>query len=457
MDKLPADIATYWKTVLDTMQEALLIMAPSGKIISANRVAEKITGYDTSELIGRSCTVLNCTGCKHFGRGPGKDWCQLYVDGKVVTKRCQLTTKDGRVVTVLKRATVLRDADGKVLGAVETFNDISEMVQKEHEIVSLRRSLIQEDGFHGLLGHSLVMLRLFELIENVAQSDAPVLIMGESGTGKELVARAVHKLGLRSDKPYVKVNCAALNQNLLETELFGHIKGAFTGASRNRTGRFEAANTGDIFLDEIGDVPAPTQVKLLRVLQEKEIERVGDHKPIKIDVRIITATNRDLARLMAEGAFREDLFYRINVVPINVPSLRERKEDIPVLAQGFMEHLTTRTAKPITGFSSRAMATLLGYPWPGNVRELKNAIEYAFVLCQQGIIRLEHLPERIRGAQTDPVEKRISDSTERNQLINALKQVGGNQSKAARLLGVSRMTVYNRIKKMGIDLKTELA
>ena len=456
MDKLPADLATYWKTVLDTMQEALLIMSPDGEIISLNSIAERVTGYTGGELIGKPCTVLNCTGCMHFGRGPGKDWCQLFVDGKVVAKRCQLTTKDGRMVTVLKRATVLKDTQGKVLGAVETFNDITEMVQKESEIVSLRRSLIQEEGFHGLLGHSVVMLRLFELIENVALSDAPVLIMGESGTGKELVARAVHRLGARANKPYVKVNCAALNQNLLETELFGHIKGAFTGASRNRTGRFEAANGGDIFLDEIGDVPLPTQVKLLRVLQEKEIERVGDHVPIKIDVRFITATNRDLAQLMSRGDFREDLFYRINVVPINVPSLRERKEDIPILVQGFMDRLTSRTAKPISGFSSRAMATLLNYPWPGNVRELKNAIEYAFVLCQQGIIQVEHLPERVRGMQSTPVERPVIDNAERTQLVNALKQAGGNQSEAARLLGVSRMTVYNRIKKMGIDLKSQL-
>ncbi len=456
MDKPSADLATYWKTVLDTMQEALLIMSPDGEIISTNRVVEKITGYTGGELIGRTCTILNCDGCQHFGRGPGRDWCQLYVDGKVVSRRCQITTKSGGVVTVLKRATVLKDPHGKVLGAVETFNDISEMVQKEHEIVSLRRSLIQEDGFHGLLGHSVLMLRLFELIENVAQSDAPVLIMGESGTGKELVARAIHKLGLRSNKPYVKVNCAALNQNLLETELFGHIKGAFTGASRNRTGRFEAANGGDIFLDEIGDVPLPTQVKLLRVLQEKEIERVGDHKPIHIDVRFITATNRDLAQLMSRGDFREDLFYRINVVPINVPSLRERKEDIPVLAQGFKDHLCNRTAKPISGFSSRAMTTLLNYNWPGNVRELKNAIEYAFVLCQQDIIRLEHLPDRIRDAKSDPADKKISGNAERSQLVSALQQAKGNQSEAARILGISRMTVYNRIKKLGIDLRTEI-
>jgi two-component system response regulator HydG len=339
MHKLPADIATYWKTVLDTVQEALLILSPSGEIISMNRAAEEITGYRADEIIGQNCTILDCDGCKLYARGPGKDWCKLFEDGQVVSKKCHITTKAGEKLTVLKRATVLEDASGQTLGAVETLNNITEMMQKENEIVSLRRSLAREEGFHGMIGHSPVMQRLYELIENIAQSEAPVLIMGESGTGKELVARAVHRLSLRSDKPFIKVNCAALNQNLLETELFGHVKGAFTGADRNRTGRFEAAHTGDIFLDEIGDVPLPTQVKLLRVLQEKEIERVGDHKPISVDVRFVTATNRDLAQLMARGEFREDLFYRINVVPISLPALRERSEDIPILAQGFMDRI----------------------------------------------------------------------------------------------------------------------
>ncbi len=458
MDNLPTDVATYWKTVLDTVQEALLILSPEGQIISMNRAAEAVTGYTVEELVGENCTLLDCDGCKLYGRGPGKDWCKLFVDGRVLSKRCHITSKSGERVTVLKRATVLEDAEGRTLGAVETLNDITEMIQKENEIVSLRRSLTKEEGFHGLIGHPPVMQRLYELTENIAQSEAPVLITGESGTGKELVARAVHKLSLRSDKPFIKVNCAALNQNLLETELFGHVKGAFTGAGRDRTGRFEAAHTGGIFLDEVGDVPLTTQVKLLRVLQEKEIERVGDHKSISVDVRFITATNRDLSQLMARGEFREDFFYRINVVPINLPPLRERAEDIPILAQGFMDRLSARTGKPIEGFSAKSLRIFLNYTWPGNVRELKNAIEYAFVLCGQGVIEPEHLPERIRGngAPVKTASVKSGDS-EREELIRALKQADGNQSRVARLLGVSRMTVYNRIKKLGIDMRRDLA
>jgi len=265
-------------------------------------------------------------------------------------------------------------------------------------------------------------------------------------------------VGLRKDKPFIKVNCAALNEALLESELFGHVKGAFTGAYRSRQGRFEAAQGGDIFLDEIGDLPISTQVKLLRVLEEKVIERVGDNRPIPIDVRIITATNRNLEKLVQEGRFREHLYFRINVIPIHLPPLRERREDIPMLAEVFFRRIRLKNGKQIKGISKEAMDLLMNYPWPGNVRELKNAFEYAFVACQGPYIEPYHFAPNIVGSTSvrrPPGREEVvidRDEHKRAELIAALRRTGGNQSKAARLLGVSRVTVWNRMRKYGIKV-----
>jgi transcriptional regulator with PAS, ATPase and Fis domain len=260
--------------------------------------------------------------------------------------------------------------------------------------------------------------------------------------------------------PFIKVNCAALNENLLESELFGHVKGAFTGADRERIGRFEAAHEGTIFLDEIGDIPLSTQVKLLRVLEDKKIERVGDHKPISVNVRVITATNKNLDALVAEGLFREDLFFRINVFPLHCPSLAERTEDIPMIVQNFIKRYVPKEGKKILGCTPEAMEKLVSYSWPGNVRELRNAIEYAFVLCPGGAIGLKHLPPKITmtngAAVTDGTGKDSAFINEREKLLQILRQTKGNQSEAARLLGVSRVTIWKRIKKYEIDLAPDL-
>jgi len=338
---------------------------------------------------------------------------------------------------------------------------MSEIIRKQQEIISLRKTFHLDDGYHGLLGKSGVMEQLYELIDNVAQSIAPVMIQGESGTGKELAARAIHEAGPRQGKPFIKVNCAALNENLLETELFGHVKGAYTGADRDRVGRFEAAHEGTIFLDEIGDIPMSTQVKLLRVLEEREIERVGDHRPIPVDVRVISATNKNLETLIRDGLFREDLYFRINVFPLHLPPLAERKEDIPQIVQHFIDRNSIKGGRKILGLTAEAMEKLLQYQWPGNVRELRNAIEYAFVLCQEGWIGSEHLPPKISRIDTcgkSSLQGKGSgqDSTEREELVEVLRQVGGNQSEASRILGVSRVTVWKRIKKYGIDLSVEV-
>ena len=454
------EIAKYWKIIVDTMQDGLMVLDPVGNILAVNPAAERLTGYSAEELIGTNCRTLNCTGCDIYGRGEGKQWCSLFVSGEVRAKKCLISDKNRRAVHVVKNASVLKDSEGRLLGAVETFTDVSEVVRQKQEIDSLRRSCRLEEGHHGLLGESQPMRDLFELIENVAQTDAPVLIQGQSGTGKELVARALHEESPRNAKPFIKVNCAALNENLLESELFGHEKGAYTGADRTRIGRFEAAHEGTIFLDEIGDIPLSTQVKLLRVLEEKEIERVGDHKPISVDVRIVSATNKDLETLISEGLFREDLFFRINVFPLSCPALAARLEDIPVIVQNFIEINAAKGGKEISGLTPEAMEALLNYSWPGNVRELRNAIEYASVLCPGGWIGKDHLPPKIA------LDNKLTSSNtrssaaywqeEREKLIHTLRRFRGNQSETARALGVSRVTIWKRIKKYEIDLAADI-
>lgn len=341
------DISRYWKTIVDTLQDGVMVVDPKGTIIALNPAAERLTGYESPELIGKSCRVLDCTGCEIIDRGPAENWCGLYAKGAVRAKKCLITNKENRSVSIIKNASILRNENGDIIGAVETLTDMSELVRQQLEISQLRKNLHMNDGYHGMIGKSSPMQNLYELVENVALTDAPVIITGESGTGKELVARAIHESSSRSEKPFIKVNCAALNENLLESELFGHAKGAYTGADKTRIGRFEAAHGGTIFLDEIGDIPLSTQVKLLRTLEEKEIERVGDHTPIKVDVRIISATNKILERLIDSEQFRGDLYFRINVFPITCPPLRRRASDIPGIVQNFIRRNNFKSGKKI--------------------------------------------------------------------------------------------------------------
>jgi len=448
------ELNEYWKTVVDTIQDGIMIVDKAGTIVSANKGFENITGYNQEDIIGRSCTTLNCNKCEAVREKSGDHWCVLFRTGAVKMSRCAIQRADGSYINVLKNASLFHDNSGMVIGAVETLTDISELLKKDTQIEAFRRELISRDGFHGILGDSRAMHKVFDLITNSARSDAPVIIFGESGTGKELVAAAIHNTGARKKKPYLKVNCAALNESLLESELFGHVKGAFTGAFQNRKGRFEAAQGGDIFLDEIGDLPLSTQVKLLRVLEEKVIERVGDNRPVHIDVRIISGTNRNLKQLVESGSFREDLFYRINVIPIIIPPLRERHSDIPLLAESFFRRIRLKNDNSIDAISNPAMETLMNYSWPGNVRELKSALEYGFVTCNGSVIEPQHLPPDVfLNHKADPIDEKTShnrNEIQKRQLIEALKQTEGNQTKAARLLGISRITVWNRMKKYGI-------
>ncbi|RJQ58237.1 MAG: PAS domain S-box protein [Desulfobacteraceae bacterium] len=446
----------HWKKVINTMNEGLIMIGMDGSIVMVNQAFEKLTGYLSHELIGRPCTVLNCDACERATQKPGV-WCSLFEKGKEVTKRCMLVRKDGSHLKALKNASILTDDRMQPIGAVETITDISELDRLDREVNLLSRRLEMEGDFYGLIGKSEGMHRVFEVIRKAARSEAPVIVSGESGSGKELVAQAIHQLGPRRDKPFVQLNCAALNEALLESELFGHIKGAFTGAYRHRQGRFEAANGGDFFLDEIGDLPLSIQIKLLRVLETKEFEQVGDHRTISVDVRIITATNKDLKALIAQNTFREDFFFRINVIPIHLPPLRDRMEDIPLLINAFMRRIRSATGKNITGLTHAAMEKVMAYRWPGNVRELKSALEYAFVIAEKGLIEPDHLPllqDARREVGTPETGWRHSQSMdEKKALIRALRQSNGNQSEAARVLGINRVTVWNRMKKYGIDLK----
>jgi PAS domain S-box-containing protein len=447
----------YWKAVVDTIQDGVMIVSPEGVIVSVNRGFEEITGYRRKEILGQSCAILNCSSCEIARQKESCHWCVMFKRGRLRKQKCLLIRKDGKAVHVVKNASVLKDSEGHVTGAVETMTDITDLIEKETQIATYRRELDAEDRFYGMIGSSHAMQKVFELIRNAAHSDAPAIIFGESGTGKELVAQAIHEASPRRKAPYIKVNCAALNESLLESELFGHVKGAFTGAHRSREGRFEAANKGDIFLDEIGDLPLSTQVKLLRVLEEKVVERVGDHRPIKINTRIISATNRNLQDLISKGSFREDFFYRINVIPIMVPALRERIEDIPLLAGSFFNRLQLKSGKKILSISNEALDSLMGYTWPGNIRELKSALEFAFVSCQDEQIKPHNLPPSIvtNAAHTDRAIKVNSetnlDDIKRKRLVEALKDSGGNKSEAARKLGISRTSVWHQIKRYNID------
>ncbi len=431
-----------------------MIVDVGGIIVFANQPLTDITSYDQGELIGQHCSIFNCSGCHKVSDQGGQHWCQLFRLGNVKMRKCTITRKDGNLIHVMKNASVLHNDDGQIIGAVETLADISELLEKDSQIEAFRRELQSENTFQGMIGVSIKMHRTFDLIANVAASDAPALILGESGVGKELAARAIHQNSARKDHPYVQVNCAALNESVLESELFGHVKGAFTGAYQNREGRFEAANGGDIFLDEIGDLPQSTQIKLLRVLEEKVIERVGDNRPIPVDVRIITATNRNLKQLVEAGSFRSDFYYRINVLPIEIPPLRERVQDIPLLAEMFFKHIQLKSNKTILGISPEALQLLVRYPWPGNVRELKSAFEYAFVTCMEKRIEPRHLPPDILAVKNEkPALPDIHLSLEerkKQELLQALQQAGGNQSLAARILGISRVTVWNRMHRYGI-------
>jgi two-component system response regulator AtoC len=321
------------------------------------------------------------------------------------------------------------------------------------ENLSLRQKLEDRYRFENIIAKSSKMQRVIEIIKVVAKSNATVLITGESGTGKELVARAIHSQSHRRNKPFVAVSCAALPESLLESELFGHEKGSFTGAYAQKKGKFEFANGGTLFLDEVGEMSANIQVHLLRVLEEKEFTRVGGNEPIKVDVRVVSATNKDLRKAIERQEFREDLYYRLNVVNIELPPLRERKEDVPLLAEHFLHKFAAENQKEITGFSPEAIELVLDYDWPGNVRELENAIERAVILAKDSIITVDSLPQENLSPAFSAGPKESLKEVEKGHIQNVLRETGENYSEAARILGISRMTLYNKAKEYGFDVR----
>jgi PAS domain S-box-containing protein len=447
LDRLLKD-PQFLPELFETMRDGLMVIDNEGKILLFNRAAEEITGYRKEEVIGRDCSLFQCEPCAFENEPRGDSNLEPEKFGAVHDRKCRITSGDGRFVHLLKNSVVLRDDGGEILGTVESMTDITSLYNKEMELQGLKEDLRQDYWFMGLLGKSVPMQRLYEHIRNAAVSEAPVLILGESGSGKNLVAHAIYKLSRRKDGPFIQMNCASLNEQLLESELFGHKKGSFTDAMTDRIGRFEAAHDGVIFLDEIGDMPATMQVKLLRVLEEKVVERVGENKPIPVNIRLISATNKDPGVMVHAGLFREDLLYRINSIIIKVPPLRERKEDIPLIALHYLRKISSVNNKEIRNISHAAMEILMDFPWPGNVRRLINALEHSSATCKRDTIDVPDLPDYlIHEKKTEPGESRIDQEAIRSTL--ALYK--GNRTLAAKRLGISRVTLWKRLKALGID------
>ncbi|NLE39251.1 MAG: sigma 54-interacting transcriptional regulator, partial [Pirellulaceae bacterium] len=363
-----------------------------------------------------------------------------------VNKAIYILDARGNRVPIGISTAVFKDADGRTIGGVETFRDLR--LAEE-----LRKELDTQCGFADIVGRSVAMRQLFELLPRIAESDSTVLIEGDSGTGKELFAKALHNLSPRRDKPFIALNCAALPDTLLESELFGYKAGAFTDARVDKPGRFALADGGTLFLDEIGDVSPAMQVRLLRVVQERTYEPLGSVQPVRTDVRLVAATNKDLGKLVRKGLFREDLFYRIHVIRLTLPRLRERREDIPLLVEHFLAKFNRLQGKEVAGVSDAVLARLMEYDYPGNVRELENIVEHAFVLCRGALIELAHLPPHLRGPAKEESLPDLAGMTleamERFLIANALRRTNGNRAAAARELGINPSTLFRKLKTMG--------
>ena len=441
----------FLMSVLETMTDGFMVVDKEMNILFFNRAAEEMTGYKRDEVMGKSCTILDTDNCVLLSDSENGKKCKLFEIGRAVNRRCNIKAKNGKTVYLLKNAVVLKDDRGEAICAIEVITDISSLYFKELEIEALRNELQNEYGFMGLIGTSQIMQKLHEQIQNASMSEAPVVICGESGTGKELVAHAIHKLSRRRKGPFIKVNCAALSESLLESELFGHVKGAFTGAIKDREGRFEAAKNGSIFLDEIGDMSLSLQAKLLRVIQEGEIDRVGDHRPVHVNVRLISATNKDLCNLVDSGQLREDFFYRVNVIPIYTPPLREREEDLPILISHFLKQINLINQRNIQGITPEALGAMKAYRWPGNVRQMISALEYAAITCQNGIIGISNLPESILQTE-EKSDSQGKNYKNRDYIISALSKHNWNKTITAKQLGISRVTLWKMIKELNIEV-----
>ena len=464
--------------IFETMRDGLMVVDKEGIILSFNRAAEEITGYRKEEVIGKPCMTLDTDTCVVRTEAGKQKNCDLFKKGTVRDRQCRIRRSDGSAVYLMKNAVVLKDSNGEVIGGVESITDVSSLYAKEIELEELKQDLKGDYSFNGLLGRSAPMLSLYEQIKSAARSEAPIMIYGESGTGKDLVAGAIRALSRRRNGPFIKMNCAALNDSLCESELFGHKKGSFTGATADRMGRFEAAHKGTFFLDEIGDMPLSMQAKLLRVLEEKIVERVGDHISFPVDIRLLSATNKDLSEQVAAGRFREDLFYRINSIFIHVPPLRERAGDIPFLVSHYLQKIAYVNGTEIRRPSPQALELMGSYQWPGNVRQLINALEHCSVTAEGDTIEVSDLPKYLLNEEEAKVDKKSSNNNrgdamdvsdprnylfheekakackntlEREKIQAALSLHKGNKTLAAKHLGMSRVTLWKKLKELGLD------
>jgi len=433
------------QTVLDSVADGVFTVDLEWRITSFNRAAERITGVRRNEAIGiQCCDVFRASIC-----GTGCALKHTMQTGEpIVNKAIMILDAKARKVPVRISTAVLRDQKGHIVGGVETFRDLS-------QVEELQKELEGRFSLGDIIGRSRVMRDLFGLLPAVAASDSTVVIHGASGTGKELFARAIHELSPRRQKPFVAINCGALPDTLLESELFGHKAGAFTDAKSDKPGRFAVAEGGTIFLDEIGDISQAMQVRLLRVLQEKVYEPLGSVEPVSSDVRIVVATHRDLARLVDDGSFREDLFYRINVIRLELPKLRERREDIPLLVDHFIGRFNRLQGKDVIGISDEVMAVLMKHEYPGNARELENIIERAFVLCPGGVIEARHLPPELGqeagGSSPSASTGMTLRELEALHIADALRRNGGNRKAAAEELGIHPSTLFRKIRDLEIE------
>jgi PAS domain S-box-containing protein len=430
----------HFEAIFRSVRDAIITVDRDLVVTGVNQAAGEICGLsrdDVGKQIGsfQRCFRKDCLELLAKTIREGRPAEALRIE-------CAREDRPKRVVTI--DASPLLDERALTSGAVLVVKD-------ETRLDCLERDLQERRQFHGIVGKSEVMQRIYSLIEDLASVQTTALITGETGTGKELVAAALHYHGDRSRRPFVKVNCSALPENLLESELFGHVKGAFTGAHQNKIGRFERADGGTIFLDEIGDISPAVQMRLLRVLQEREIERVGDSAPVKVDVRVVAATNKDLLQKVKRGEFREDLYYRLKVVEIPLPPLRERKEDIPLLEQHFLNKFNKAFGKEVSSITNDVRRLLMDYPWPGNVRELEHAFEHAFIVCNQGVITVGDLPPELGASRaTGQLAREDRSELDRETFIEALEKTDWNKAKAARLLGLSRQTMYRKLEEYGI-------
>ena len=442
--KIQTEMGPFAQAILESISDGVFTVDKNWTVTFFNRAAEEITGILREEALGKRCSdVFRSSMCESA--------CALKKTMEtgvpMIDKPCYIIDGEGERIPISVSTAVLRDDKGNIIGGAETFRDLTEVEQ-------LRQELEERHRIGELVSRSPAMKPLFEMLPAVAESGGTVLITGESGTGKEVLARTMHHISPRKEEPFVTVNCGALPDNLLESELFGYKAGAFTGAVRDKPGRFHLARGGTVFLDEIGELSPAMQVKLLRVLQDKTFEPLGSTKTEKSDARVIAATNRDLEEEVKAGRFREDLFYRINVIRLHLPPLRERREDIPLLTEHFIRLFNSRRDHPIEGVAPQVYQMFFAYDWPGNIRELENVMERAFILCRGPMITPDLLPRELSFSEEIQAASSLhkaSSRAEASLLREVLDRNGGDKAKAARELGIHRSTLYRKMKRLGLD------